>query len=273
TDGPIGDVPKLYTGLLLQRLVYGGEPPLLQAASALQPRPLVVTGQATEPTFTLGTNSNSTQDETHAEVGPSTRPLGKRRRDEGHEREEDEDEDSESEDPSPSKKARRLKNLRNRSTPARFDTPKEEPKEEPSSPNPFLATPTRKRALEDDEENQPGPSKRARFDFDAEPLTPPRTPSPAPTLTSTPLLTAQPSEIWSVQAQPSLPMVLPPQEATGLQTPPTALNSPQPSFVALLGERPTQTEGPPALPPVPTQPGPLVRTYAKILEWNPPRRQ
>ncbi|KAG8912277.1 hypothetical protein FRC00_004849 [Tulasnella sp. 408] len=226
--------------------------------------------QATQPTSTTGTNGTSTQDETHAEAGPSARALGKRRRVEDDVKKEEED--SEYENASPSKKARRVRNLRNRSTPARFYGPKEEPKEEPFSPNPFLATPLRKRALgddEDEEENKPGPSKRGRFVTDREPLTPPRTPSPAPTLTS--LLNAQPSETWSVEVQPSLSMVHTPQDTSGLPTP---IASPQPSFVAVLGPMPTQAEGPPALPPVPVpvEPAPLVRTYANIFEWETPSR-
>ncbi|KAG8897493.1 hypothetical protein FRC00_004192 [Tulasnella sp. 408] len=226
--------------------------------------------QSTQPTpSTTATNATSTQDEMYAEVGPSARALGKRRRVEDDIKKEEED--SEFENGSPSKKARRVRNLRNRSTPARFDGPKEEPKEEPSSPNPFLPTPLRKRALEDDEddENKPGPSKRGRFVTDREPLTPPRTPSPAPTLTS--LLTAHPSDTWSVQVQPSLSMVHTPQDTSGLPTP---IASPQPSFVAVLGPMPTQAEGPPALPPVPfpVEPAPLVRTYANIFEWETPSR-
>lgn len=251
--------------------------------------------QAPQPTSTTIANGTSTQDENYSEAGSSAvgtiviierqngnlragvcvslctqSPLGKRRRDEVYIKKEEED--SESEDASPSKKARRVRNLRNRSTPARFDSPKVEPKEEPSSPNPFFATPIRKRALKDedeDEENQPGPSKRGRFDPDGQPLTPPRTPIPAPALPS--LLIAQPSETWSVQAQPSLSMIPTPQDTTGLPTP---ISTPPPSFVAVLGPMPTQAQGPPAVPPVPVpvpvQPTTLVRTYANIFGWERP---
>lgn len=187
--------------------------------------------------------------------------LGKRRRVEPANKEE---QASDEEEASPSKKARRAKNLRNRSTPAQFDIPREEP----ASPNPFLVTPARKRAL-DEEENEAGPSKRGRFDLDGKPLATPRTPSLGPARTSPAM--EQPRRSWSVQAQPSLPIIHTPQALTGLPQP-TALNAPLPDFVIVIPDMPPLPLNP-ATPPVPALPGPLRRTFAKIFVRARPSRQ
>ncbi|KAG8902463.1 hypothetical protein FRC01_009571 [Tulasnella sp. 417] len=205
-------------------------------------------------------NLNESAKET--KTGLSVKAKGKKRRIEPAEGDE---EPLDPEEGSPRKKARQHRNLRNRSTPARLDVPKEEP----TSPNPRLATPGSERASAEDEESKAGPSTRGRFDVDGEPLATSRAPSPGPAPTFP--VTEQPSHTWSVQAQLSLSTVHTPQEPA---VPPTPLipPAPLPDFVLVIPAAPPAPTQP-AAPPVPAQPGPLRRNHAKIIVRAGPSRQ
>ncbi|KAG8947812.1 hypothetical protein FRC04_010298 [Tulasnella sp. 424] len=199
--------------------------------------------------------NKSNEKEKESKAGPSAKALGKRRRIEPETDEEDEDADdlapSDSEGASPTKKARRVRNLRNMSTPARFDIPKEEP----ISPSLSLATPKRKRASNDEDEGSAGPSKRGRVANDEEALAP---------LLGPILLASAPRRDWSVEAQPSIvgvavrPVV---EDARPLPAPAAQI---PPSFIVVLQETVPQAQQQ-AHPPPPSPPYPLRRTFAKIF--------
>ncbi|KAG8947816.1 hypothetical protein FRC04_010302 [Tulasnella sp. 424] len=195
------------------------------------------------------------ENETESKAGPSAKALGKRRRVEPETDDEDDDDErapSEVEGASPAKKARRVRNLRNRSTPARFDTPKEEA----TTPTPLRATPKRKRASNDEDERSAGPSKRGRVANDQEA----RAPFLGPVL-----LSAAPRRAWSVEAQPSVVGVgVPP--VVGTAGPPTGpVPQVHPPFIVVLPAAAPQAQQQPHPLPPPPPPQPLRRTLAKIF--------
>ncbi|KAG8947814.1 hypothetical protein FRC04_010300 [Tulasnella sp. 424] len=224
--------------------------PSTSTINSTQSTPLPI--QSAASTSKTRTANSSHENGKEPKAGLSAKALGKRRRVEpGTEEEEEEDQlaPADVEGPSPTKKARRVRSLMNRSTPARFDSPKEEP----TSPSPLSATPKRKRALNDAGETSAGPSKRGRVANDEEERAP---------LLGPILLAAAPPRSWSVQAEPSVVGVVVRPVVVDAR-PPAAPNPPIPSFMVVLPATTPQPQHPP--PPPPPPPYPLRRTFAKIF--------
>ncbi|KAG9019804.1 hypothetical protein FRB90_005952 [Tulasnella sp. 427] len=171
---------------------------------------------------------------------PSAKALGKRRRVDPIVEDERDDERG-----SPPKKPRNVKNLPRRSTPARFD----KTEEERTSPNPFLATPKRKREPIDEDYDAPlaGPSKRARStsnELDAR---------------SVPAAFVEPLR------EPTLVDIPHPRLGSSISSP-----NP-PSFIITIpaGDAPEESSIPPLptpIPPVaPPTPQPLTRKDARLI--------
>ncbi|KAG9019807.1 hypothetical protein FRB90_005955 [Tulasnella sp. 427] len=175
------------------------------------------------------------EDEQETKPKPSAKALGKRRRVDPEDEEDADDEDERS----PSKRSRKVKNLKNRSTPSRFATKKEEP----TSPNPFIATRKRKRGSIDEDYDAPmaGPSKRARSAktevkvetssvraASMEPLRGPSVRPPGPPVTDAPHL--QPGSGVSNPPLPSFVITIPPQDGSEEpHIPPLATPAPPPA--------------------------------------------